>query len=156
LLKPHKKVPDKKKENIPYYLPHPVDTSTSNITLEESSLASTHSSDSKPRRARKHHDNVEIDPERAAVLEQLRLRQRARKWDQFRDSMKNTLPRHSPGKLLSSKSAVPFEKHLEKLLSRNFRGALVPEHPSFASKLTLYNYHVIDTYYYHYKTVYIF
>lgn len=133
-MKPRKKAFDEKKEdNIPYYLPHPVDPSTSHTTLEESSVASTHSSDSKPRRGRKQDKSVEIDPERAAVLEQLRLRQRARKWNQFRDSMKNTLPRHSPGKLLSSKSAEPFERHLEKLLNRNFRGALVPEHPSFAS-----------------------
>ena len=51
------------------------------------------------------YDSQEISPERTATLNKIRLKQRQRKWDLFRDSMKNTIPKNSPGIMYSS---TPF------------------------------------------------
>ena len=52
----------------------------------------------------------------------LAKKQKQRKWTLYRDSMKNQLPRHSPGKLLTTKSVRPFEKQIEKVLNANLKG----------------------------------
>ena len=62
----------------------------------------------------------QVESENAAV-KLLKKKKKMRKWNLFRDSMKNQLPRNSPGKLMTTGSVVSFEKQIEKILKTELK-----------------------------------
>ena len=77
-----------------------------------------------------YHNNLEKPVVAAAALAK---KKKQRKWTLYRDSMKNQLPRHSPGKLLSTKSVRSFEKQIEKVLATNLKCVNKKTHQDFGN-----------------------